>query len=382
MGQEYLTQGRRGDEELSPHPGEPDQTKAQESSLRQLRLVGQARQNEAALYHLKAKLGLGQLIGQSPAFLAVISKIPALARLDATVFISGETGTGKEVCARAIHYLSGRAAKPFIAVNCGAIPAELIENELFGHERGAYTDAGSSHHGVIAEAEGGTLFLDEIDCLPPLAQVKLLRFFQEKEFRPLGSSKTLKASVRVIAATNAKLEEALYQGKLRRDLYYRINILPVVLPPLRDRPEDIALLARHFLEKFATEFGKPVSDFSPEVLRILRAYSWPGNVRELEHSIERAVALTDSQILSAADVSLTSVPSQISRESFQAAKERVVARFEKEYLTEILLVHKGNITKAAQAAGKNRRAFWQLLRKHGINSRNEKRSPVADLDKP
>jgi DNA-binding NtrC family response regulator len=288
------------------------------------------------------------------------------------VLISGETGTGKEVCARAIHYLSARAAKPFLAVNCGAIPVELIENELFGHERGAYTDAGTSQRGVIAEAESGTLFLDEIDCLPLLAQVKLLRFLQEKEFRPLGASKTVKASVRVIAATNTNLEEAILQGKLRRDLYYRINILPLLLPPLRQRPEDILLLARHFLEKYANEFAKPAPELSTEVLQILRGYTWPGNVRELEHTIERAVALTDNEILSAAEVFQAPVTLQTPHRSFQAAKERVVAQFEKDYLIEILLRHQGNISEAAQAAGKNRRAFGQLLRKHGINTHSIK----------
>ena len=209
-----------------------------------------------------------------------------LARCDATVLISGETGTGKEVCARAIHYLSPRSSKPFITVNCGAIPAELVENELFGHERGAYTDAAVAKPGLIAEAEGGTLFLDEIDCLPLLAQVKLLRFLQEKEYRPLGSVKTRAASVRVIVATNADLENALRQGRLRQDLYYRINILSLVLPPLRQRQGDILLLARHFLAKFTEEFAKPVQDFSPDVLPTLLAYPWPGNIRELEHTIE------------------------------------------------------------------------------------------------
>jgi transcriptional regulator with PAS, ATPase and Fis domain len=381
MRQGQSTSGLSADEESLPQRTEPYPPKTQENASRLLRLVGQSREHETALHDLKIKLGLGQLIGQSPAFLAAIGKVPTIARCEATVLISGETGTGKEVCARAIHYLSVRSAKPFIAVNCGAIPAELIENELFGHERGAYTDAGSSQRGMITEAEGGTLFLDEIDCLPLLAQVKLLRFLQEKEFRPLGSTKTIKASVRVITATNANLEEAIIQGKLRRDFYYRINILPLILPPLRERPEDIALLARHFLEQFATEFGKPVSDFSSDVLRMLQAYTWPGNVRELEHTIERAVALTDDTILSAADVSLSSVSPPIPYESFRAAKDRAVALFEKDYLTDILSAHRGNITKAAQAAGKNRRAFWQLLRKHGINTPSMQSVQAPALDK-
>jgi two-component system response regulator GlrR len=187
----------------------------------------------------------------------------------------------------------------------------------------------------------------------------------------------------VICATNADLIEAVHRGTFRRDLYYRINILPLGLPPLRERPEDIILLARHFLAKFADEFHKPVSDFSSEALGILRAYSWPGNVRELEHTIERAVALTDHAMLAAEDIALSDirVPAQTTTESFRAAKDRVVAQFEKTYLREMLLAHKGNITQAARAAGKNRRAFWQLLRKHGINVCRVRAPLKPDLDK-
>ena len=360
---------------------EDDQGNGRETPLRVLRLFRQAHHNESLLRELKVKLGLGQLIGQSPVFLAEIGKIPAMARCEANVLISGETGTGKEVCARAIHYLSPRSTKPFIAVNCGAIPAELVENELFGHERGAFTDAGSDHRGLIAEAEGGTLLLDEIDCLPLLAQVKFLRFLQEKEYRPLGATKTRTASIRIITATNANLEETVHKGNLRRDLYYRINILPLVLPPLRERPEDIVLLAQHFLAKFAAEFAKPVADYSQEVLQMLRAYAWPGNIRELEHTIERAVALTENTTLGEADIALSKVNPPAPLESFQAAKDRAVTQFEHAYLTEVLLAHAGNITQAAQAAGKNRRAFWQLLHKHGFATHGLPASQTPDLDK-
>lgn len=342
-----------------------------EPPLRVLRMMGHACQKEGMLSELKLRIGLGQLIGESPAFIAAIKHIPAMAQCDATVLISGETGTGKEVCARAIHYLSTRASKPFIAVNCGAIPSELIENEIFGHERGAYTDATVARPGLIQEAEGGTLFLDEIDSLPLMAQVKLLRFLQEKEYRPLGSTKTKTASVRVIAATNADLEDALKQGRLRQDFYYRINILSLGLPSLRQRQGDIVLLARHFLVKFAEEFDKPVVDFSPEVLQTLLAYPWPGNVRELEHAIERAVALTNDITLREIDLGYTAPPQASQHETFQQGKRRVVAQFEQGYLKEVLLAHDGNITKAAQAAGKNRRAFWQLLRKYGLVSRHQ-----------
>jgi two-component system, NtrC family, response regulator GlrR len=374
MRQEQLAENWSGEATSSQPVPEPSQANGQEPSFRLLRLVGQAHQNEALLQELKRKLGLGQLIGESPTFLAAVNKIPMMARCEASVLISGETGTGKEVCARAIHYLSPHSAKPFMAVNCGAIPPELIENELFGHERGAYTDAAAAKPGLIQEAEGGTLFLDEIDCLPLLAQVKLLRFLQEKEYRPLGATKTKKAAVRVIAATNADLEEAVQQGRLRRDLYYRINILPLVLPPLRQRQEDIVLLARHFLAKFAEEFGKPGTEFSAGALQMLRAYSWPGNVRELEHTIERAVALTEESTPGEVDLTLV-MPLRVEQpETFHHAKTRAVTQFEQAYIQDMLLAHTGNITKAARAAGKNRRAFWQLMRKHGIEAQNRKSS--------
>ncbi len=193
---------------------------------------------------LTEKLWLQKLIGKSPVFTAEINKIPILAKVDVSVLISGETGTGKEMAARAIHYLSERADKPFVPVNCGAIPVELLENELFGHDRGAFTGASDCRSGVIQEAEKGTLFLDEVDSLPLLAQVKLLRFLQDKEYRPLGSTKAMKGDVRIIAASNAHLESAIAAGTLRRDLYYRLNVVPMLLPALRHRADDIMVLAR------------------------------------------------------------------------------------------------------------------------------------------
>ena len=199
------------------------------------RLVSQVCREEKTRQAVTEKLGLQQLIGKSPAFIAEVNKIPILAESDISVLITGETGTGKEIVARAIHYLSGRADKPFVPVNCGAIPVELLENEMFGHDRGAFTGASGCRNGVIQEAEKGTLFLDEVDSLPLLAQVKLLRFLQDKEYRPLGSTKALKGDVRIIAASNGNLENAIADGTLRRDLYYRLNVIPVFLPALRDR---------------------------------------------------------------------------------------------------------------------------------------------------
>src|SRR5262249_27201206 len=314
-------------------------------------------------------LGLERLIGKSSVFRKEIEKIPRLARCDASVLIAGETGTGKELCASAIHYLSARAGHPFVPVNCGAIPVELMENELFGHYRGAYTGADTSRAGMISEANGGTLFLDEIDCLPATAQVKLLRFLQKKEYRALGSSKTNQADVRVIAASNTDLREAIKSGRMRQDLYYRLNVLSLRLPPLRERREDIPLLSRHFLTKYAHEFDKPAKDISPGALRKLTQHDWPGNVRELENLIERAVALSESRIIRGNDLDLPqeNPPVEIeSRISFQDAKAKYVAQFERDYLQELLRLHRGNITEAARSAMKDRRAFWELIRKHKI----------------
>lgn len=330
-------------------------------------LLDRSRHEEPLTQSLKEKLGLKQFVGQSSVLLEVIKKIPLVAKCDANVMISGETGTGKDLCARAVHYLSARAHGPFIPVNCGAIPVELMENELFGHERGAYTGAICAENGLIHESDGGTLFLDEIDCLSPPAQVKLLRFLQEKEYRALGSTKTRKAHVRVIAASNAELEAAVKEGRLRHDLYYRLNVIPLRLPALRERREDIPALARHFLARYVAEFGKPIKDFSLEAIQALMVYDWPGNVRELQHVIERTVVLCEHGNIRDGDITLPRRETQASLESFKEEKSRVIAQFERDYIISVLRACEGNITKAARLARKNRRAFWQLMRKYEID---------------
>ncbi len=317
---------------------------------------------------LYAKHGIGQIVGRSPAFLAAVRELPKIAKCNASVLVNGETGTGKEIVARAIHYLSSRSGKPFVPVNCGAVPVELLENEFFGHESGAFTSANSVRHGVVQEAEGGTLFLDEIDCLPLPAQVKFLRFLQDGHYRPLGSERVCQGDVRVIAASNTDFKEALKSNRFRKDLYYRLNVLSVSLPPLRERPEDIGLLARHFLLKYAEKFAASVRDFAPATLLKLACYDWPGNVRELENVVERAVVLAEHALIQPGDVRLHEASGATTRVSFQQLKAMAINQFERTYLRQALSEHGGNISKAAESAQKDRRAFWELLRKHHITA--------------
>lgn len=331
------------------------------------RLLDRSSESESHVWRVKEQLGMRQLVGESEAFLKEIEKIPLVAKCDASILITGDTGTGKELCARAIHYLSPRAGRSFIPINCGAIPAELVENELFGHAAGAFTGAKTAKRGLIDEANGGTLFLDEVDCLPLMSQVKLLRFLQEREYRALGATKTSKADLRVIAATSVNCEAAVKEGKIRQDLYYRLNVILLTLPALRDRQEDIPLLAHHFLNKYAIEFDKQVTGFSPDAIRKLILYEWPGNVRELEHIIMRALVLSTKPIICGTNISISDSETMPNSESFQEAKNRMVEQFEKTYIKGLLLSNHFNISRSAQAAQKNRRAFWELIRKHHIS---------------
>jgi two-component system, NtrC family, response regulator GlrR len=307
------------------------------------------------------------IIGTSPPFQRCMAQLEMIAGCEASVLIHGETGTGKEVCAQAIHYGSARASHPWVAVNCGAIARDLLESELFGHVRGAFTTAHAARAGLVREAESGTLFLDDIDCLPLDAQSKLLRFLQEREYRQVGSNTVLHANVRVIAASNQGLRELAAQGRFRQDLYFRLNVLNLKLPPLRERSADIVPLALHFLRQFAREFGRATHALTPEAMHKLLLYSWPGNVRELKHVIERAVLLSREPILRGEDIELEDEMEQgANPQSFRAAKAKVVQDFERTYIEQLLVVSGGNITSAASAAKKNRRAFWELIRKYEI----------------
>ena len=317
---------------------------------------------------IKSRFGLEALVGESKSFIQALEKIPPLAQSDATILITGETGTGKELVAQAIHYRSGRQGKPFIPVNCGALPDNIFENELFGHVKGAFTDASFSEKGLVGEAEGGTIFLDEVDVLSPTAQVKLLRFLQDREYRPVGSSRNLIADVRILAAANVELRDQVQAKKFREDVYYRLNTLSISLPPLRERTEDIPILADHFLARHASPSHQELLRLSPPALQKLLAYPWPGNVRELEGTIQRSVILTSNSVLQPDDIDLpVSAKGKVSEgASFRHAKAQAIEQFERAYLTSVLNSHRGNITWAAKQAGKERRSFQRLLRKYGL----------------
>ena len=324
------------------------------------------------------------LIGTSRCFLQVTGMIPLLSTSKSTVLLSGETGTGKELFARALHYSGERRGKPFVPVNCAALPEHLIENELFGHSKGAFTGAFMDKPGLFHEADGGTLFLDEINSFSMAVQSKLLRVLQDQEFRPLGSTKSRTVDVKIIAATNTDLRYLVETRQFREDLFHRLNVLSAVLPPLRDRKEDILLLASHFLKVYAKEFGRGAMTFGDSAKAKLVGYAWPGNVRELESVVHRAVAMASGETLEAQDLD---VPENERPESmgptiklfsrglisneggFQERKEKVIEEFERAFLNELLSTHHGNVSQAARAAKKERRAFQRLLQKHGLDRR-------------
>ena len=305
------------------------------------------------------------VVGSSEELRAAASLVPMIADSDATCLLMGETGTGKELFARAIHYFSERKHKPFVPLNCGAIPDLLFENELFGHARGAYTDASSQETGVLAFAEGGTLFLDEIDALSASAQAKLLRVLQEQEYRPIGSPRLISMNVRIVAATNKNLQAAVESRQFREDLFYRVNVLRLIVPALRDRPTDIPLLAEHFIGQYAERHCRAAAKMDSTALDQLLAYSWPGNVRELQSVIQRAVLMSNRVCLTAADLDLPDSPRPAAL-TLRAAKDQAIAQFERRYLSDTLNRCEGNVSRAAQMAGKERRTFQRLLRKYHL----------------
>jgi len=311
-----------------------------------------------------------EMVGRSDAFLAMTERIPVVAKTDVVVLIRGETGTGKELCARAIHYLSPRAGGPFVVENCGRLPADLIANEFFGHEIGAYTGASGVSKGLIGQAQGGTLVLDEVDSLPPPAQAVLLRFLQDRRYQRLGGSETYTANVRIVASTNQDLGAQVQKGHFRRDLYHRLKVAEIVLPSLRERNGDLEVLTDYFVAKYARKFAKPLRGLGAGAMGKLLAYQWPGNVRELEDVIEEGVLFAKGFVLNPEDLNvpepLSSNCGAMEHGSFKAAKAAAVRDFEVMYLSRILAVAGGNITKAALAAGIKPGTLWNLLRKHDL----------------
>lgn len=318
------------------------------------------------------------ILGNSPEFLKVLDKVCKVKKCDAPVFIDGETGTGKELIARAIHYLSKRKDQPFIAANCGAFPDQLIENEFFGHKKGAYTDARESSGGIIAQAEGGTLFLDEIETLSPKGQVTLLRFLENMIYRPLGSKNEKRANIRVITATNENISQLVDKGHFRKDLYYRINVMNILLPPLRERSGDINLLADHFIRLYQVQYNQPEKELHANTKEAMKYYEWPGNVRELENILHREFLMADGKYISIQEIESMKRERRDNRgdrrfrkmfdQPLVKAKNNLIHEFEQQYLSSALGRANGNISEAARLAGKERRTFTRLLEKYNLSS--------------
>ena len=332
------------------------------------RILRNRETNRAVREQLNTEFGMANLVGQDRAFVEVVRRIPTIARSDAPVLITGETGTGKEVCAQAIHHFGSRHDFPLIPVDCTGLPQQLFENELFGHAQGAFTDARQNQKGLAAMAEGGTLFLDEADALDPCAQAKLLRFLQDGMYKPLGADRFKCSNVRVIAATNRNIEALLSSGEFRRDLYYRLNVLRLDLPPLRERRGDIPLLAQHFLNALCPPSGPANKTFSFAALQKLMCYDWPGNVRELSNVVQRAFIFAEgSQILPChLPIPVSDVPDQLTGR-FSDARARTIEAFERHYVHAMIRKHNGNVTHAAREAGKERRSFGRMLKKYGLS---------------
>jgi PAS domain S-box-containing protein len=333
------------------------------------------------LRKLRARERFGEIVSNSESMRRIVQMVPAVAQSTSTVLILGESGTGKEVLARTIHSSSGQKHGPFIAVNCGALPDTLLESELFGYRKGAFTGADKDKPGRFALARGGTLFLDEIGDISPAMQVKLLRVLQEHQFEPLGAREAEKSDARIICATNRDLEKLVQQGKFRQDLYYRIHIIAMTIPPLRNRKEDIPLLADQFLYRFAVLNNKPIERFSPEVYARFYAYPWPGNIRELENAVERAVVLCPGPTITPQDlpVEIAKTPqdpadqgylhegSSSHTEKRTHVVDDAVAQTERELILRVLDRHAGNVTRAAQELGMHRATLYRKLKSLAIS---------------
>ncbi len=338
-----------------------------ERAMEHRRLVCEVRKLEGLL---KERYDFKNIIARSEKMQRVLDLVSRIAGTDSTIYISGESGTGKEVIAKAIHLASERRNKPFVAINCAAIPETLLESELFGYEKGAFTDAKRRYGGLFAQSHQGTIFLDEIGDMSLSLQAKILRVLQEKKFYPLGSERPVEVDVRVIVATNKDLEAEVKKGSFREDLFYRIHVVPLHLPPLRERKEDIPLLAEHFLKQISQRMKKEIKALSAMAMQKLMLYDWPGNVRELENTIEHAVAITQHDVISEEMV----LPSkELSAEPLKPLRE-AVDEFKRGYLVRLLEFNKGNVSKAAELAGKYRAEFYNLLKRYNLKPTDFKNS--------
>lgn len=308
------------------------------------------------------------IVTRSPLMLRLLEQAGMVAQSDVSVLINGQSGTGKEIVAQAIHNASPRHDKPFVAINCGALPEQLLESELFGHARGAFTGAVSNREGLFQAAEGGTLFLDEIGDMPVALQVKLLRVLQERKVRPLGSNRDIKINVRIISATHRDLPKAMARGEFREDLFYRLNVVNLKIPPLSERAEDIPLLANHLLRQSADRHKPFVRAFSSDAMKRLMAAKWPGNVRQLVNVIEQCVALTSSPVIGDALVEQALEGENTALPTFAEARNQ----FELNYLRKLLQITRGNVTHAARMAGRNRTEFYKLLSRHELDANDFK----------
>jgi Nif-specific regulatory protein len=326
-------------------------------------------ENKKLRLELRGRYDLRNIVGHSRAMQQVYEQVAQVAGATTTILIRGESGTGKELVAHAVHYNSPRAEKPFVKVSCGALPDSLIESELFGHEKGAFTDARAQKKGRFELAHGGTLFLDEVGELSPSTQVKLLRVLQEREFERLGGTEPVKVNVRLIAATNTDLELSIQAGSFREDLYYRLNVFSVYMPPLRERRPDVPLLADHFVEKYAAAHGKDVRRIATTAIDMLMSYHWPGNVRELENCIERAVLVCDGGVIHAHHLPPTLQTAEVSGTLPRLALEQAVGSYERDLIQDALKSARGNRSKAARLLQTTERIIGYKIRKYEIDTR-------------
>ena len=358
---------RRGAYSYLTKPFDPRELLSQiDHAMEKSRLTSEVKKLQGLL---EERYDCSNIIARSDKMQRVLSQVSLIAKTDSTVYIHGESGTGKELIARAIHLGSGRKEGSFIAINCAAIPENLLESELFGYEKGAFTGAVQSTKGLFTQAHGGTLFLDEIGDMPLTLQSKILRVLQDRQVYPLGGKKPIEVDVRIIVATNKDLQKEVEKKNFRQDLFYRVHVIPVNLPPLREKKEDIPPLVEHFLGKYSEKMKKKVKGLSPKALQKLMLHDWPGNVRELENTIEFAMAMTQSNIISEDLILQTNTQSS---DKFKPLKD-ARSEFEKEYLLNLLKLTQGNISKASDLAGKYRADFYQLLKKYDLKPEEYKK---------